>query len=93
MSDYWKKTSRNRIDVLLMPPLEDHELPQTERVIADAADVFVHYSAHKRRIEVPALQRVRRQECVGEQLTQAAAESHVERDTESLFATIDQIRR
>src|SRR5215470_6032122 len=76
-----------------MPPLEDHELPQTECVIADAADVFVHYSAHERRIEIPALERVRRQECVGEELTQAAAEPHVERDTESLLATIDQVRR
>src|SRR5215471_7834831 len=85
-----KKTSRKRIDVLLMPPLEDHELPQPERVIARAGHMLVNDAAYERWVEVAALERTSRQEGVAEQIAELSAEPHVERHAKPLLAAIDQ---
>jgi hypothetical protein len=59
MRNEWKKSSEQRIDVLLMPSFEDHELPQSQRVIAHAADMFLNEPSDEHRFEIPALQRSR----------------------------------
>jgi hypothetical protein len=59
-------------------------------VIAHAADMFLNKSTDECRVEIPALQRARRQQRVGEQLAQAAAEPDVERDGKALLAAVDQ---
>ena len=77
---------QRRVDVLLMPPLEHDELPQPQRVVALAGQVLVDELADEGRLEVAALEAGGRQQRVGEQFAQVAAEPGAERHAEPLLA-------
>jgi len=57
-----------------MPQLEHQELPQAQRVVPPARQVFVDQAVHEAWLEIPALAGSRGGEDVGEDVGQAAAE-------------------
>src|SRR5437764_2440157 len=81
------------IDVLLMPALEDDELPQPQRMVAPARQMIVDQLLDERRLEIPAGETGWREQRVGEQLPQIASEPDAERHAESLLAPIEQVAR
>ena len=84
---------KSLIHVLLMPPLEDDELPETQRVVALAREVLVHELPHEQRLEVAALEARRRQQRVGEELPEISAEPRAKRYAEPLLAPIQNLGR
>src|SRR5581483_12077139 len=88
----WQRASQWR-RVLLMPPLENDELPEPQRVVAPAREMLVDHAAHECRLEVAALQGRRREERIGEQLAEIPAEPRAERHAEALLATVQDVGR
>ena len=79
--------------ILPVPELEDEQLPEPQRVVALAGQVFVDEAVDERRLEVAALARRRRPQHVGEEVAQAAAEPDAERHAEALLPAIEDLGR
>src|SRR5580765_418806 len=77
-------SSDDRIDVLLEPALEDNQLPQTEGVVTPRGEMFIDEPADEGRLKIPALETPLREQRVREDVAQAAAKPHVERDAKAL---------
>src|SRR6476620_1788438 len=80
----WKRVACTG-DVLLRPALEYDELPQPEVVVPLARQMFMYDSLDESWIEVPALEAFAREERIGKQFAQTAAEPDTQWDAEPLL--------
>src|SRR5437762_868222 len=72
-----------------MPMLEHHQLPEAPVMVALAGEMLVDKTPHELRLEVPALQRARREQRIREEAAKVAAEPDLQRDAESLLRPVE----
>ena len=75
-----------------MPELEHEQLPEAQRVIACAADMFLDQAGDERRLEIAPLPRSRCIEHVGEEIGQSPAEPDAHRHAEALLPAVENSR-
>src|SRR6476660_3491959 len=81
------------VNILAVPQLEDQQLPEAQRMISTAAQMFMDESVDESGLEVAALAGTRRSQDIGEHIGQSTAKPDAKRHPKSLFLSIENLCR